>query len=121
MTRKMACQPTVLRITPPSAGETAGPMANMRPIRFMIRAERCPVNWSRTIAREIAIPAATPKAGLLESGRWEPVEVGTPQGSGISPILANVFLHYAVDLWVHGGDGGRQQDRSSSVGMRMTW
>ena len=26
----------------------------------MIRAERCPVNWSRTIAREIAIPAATP-------------------------------------------------------------
>ena len=40
------------------------------------------------------------KAGILESGRWEPVEVGTPQGSGISPILANVFLHYAVDLWV---------------------
>ena len=41
------------------------------------------------------------KAGVLESGRWEPVEVGTPQGSGISPILANVFLHYVVDLWVH--------------------
>jgi len=41
------------------------------------------------------------KAGILESGRWEPVEVGTPQGSGISPILANVFLHYVVDLWVH--------------------
>jgi len=41
------------------------------------------------------------KAGLLEGGRWEPVEVGTPQGSGISPILANVFLHYVVDLWVH--------------------
>jgi polar amino acid transport system ATP-binding protein len=38
---------------------------------------------------------------VLESGRWEPVEVWTPQGSGISPILANVFLHYVVDLWVH--------------------
>ena len=29
------------------------------------------------------------------------MEVGTPQGSGISPLLANVFLHYVVDLWVH--------------------
>jgi retron-type reverse transcriptase len=41
------------------------------------------------------------KAGILESGQWKPVEVGTPQGSGISPLLANVFLHYVVDLWVH--------------------
>ena len=39
-------------------------------------------------------------AGLLESGQWKAVEAGTPQGSGISPILANVFLHYVVDLWV---------------------
>src|SRR5215472_13701715 len=27
--------------------------------------------------------------------------VGTPRGSGISPLLANVFLHYVVDLWAH--------------------
>src|SRR5579871_5627977 len=40
-------------------------------------------------------------AGVLESGQWRAVEAGTPQGSGISPILANVFLHYVVDLWVH--------------------
>ena len=41
------------------------------------------------------------KAGILESGTWQSTEVGTPQGSGISPILANLFLHYVVDLWVH--------------------
>jgi group II intron reverse transcriptase/maturase len=46
-------------------------------------------------------------AGVLESGQWRAVEAGTPQGSGISPILANVFLHYVVDLWVHQWRGRR--------------
>jgi retron-type reverse transcriptase len=41
------------------------------------------------------------KAGVLESGEWMAVETGSPQGSGISPILANVFLHYAFDAWIH--------------------
>jgi RNA-directed DNA polymerase len=41
------------------------------------------------------------KAGVLEGGRWEATETGTPQGSGISPLLANLFLHYAFDLWIH--------------------
>ena len=40
-------------------------------------------------------------AGVLEGGQWKATETGTPQGSGISPILANLFLHYVVDLWVH--------------------
>ncbi len=44
---------------------------------------------------------AQPKAGILESGRWPATETGTPRGSGISPLLANVFLHYVFDLWVH--------------------
>jgi len=41
------------------------------------------------------------KAGVLESGEWAAVETGSPQGSGISPLLANVFLHYSFDAWVH--------------------
>jgi retron-type reverse transcriptase len=41
------------------------------------------------------------EAGVLESGQRRPVESSTLQGSGVSPILANVFLHYVVDLWVH--------------------
>jgi group II intron reverse transcriptase/maturase len=41
------------------------------------------------------------KAGVLESGEWTAVETGSPQGSGISPLLANVFLHYSFDAWIH--------------------
>jgi RNA-directed DNA polymerase len=40
------------------------------------------------------------RAGVLEDGRWSETERGTPQGSVISPLLANVYLHYVFDLWV---------------------
>jgi len=40
------------------------------------------------------------KAGVLEDGRRTPTEMGTVQGGSISPLLANVYLHYVFDLWV---------------------
>ena len=38
---------------------------------------------------------------MLEKGEWSETTEGTPQGAGVSPLLANVFLHYVLDLWVH--------------------
>jgi RNA-directed DNA polymerase len=37
----------------------------------------------------------------MEEGRWLETEEGTPQGAVISPILAKLYLHYVVDLWVN--------------------
>jgi RNA-directed DNA polymerase len=40
------------------------------------------------------------KAGVMEDGQWKSTEMGTPQGAVISPLLANIYLHYVFDLWV---------------------
>ena len=40
------------------------------------------------------------RAGVSEDGGWSKTTVGTPQGAVISPLLANIYLHYALDLWV---------------------
>lgn len=39
-------------------------------------------------------------AGVMEDGELHEVEEGTPQGGNVSPLLANIYLHYALDLWV---------------------
>ena len=40
------------------------------------------------------------KAGVSEEGEWTESREGTPQGAVISPLLANIYLHYALDLWM---------------------
>jgi RNA-directed DNA polymerase len=40
------------------------------------------------------------KAGVMEGDTCHPTEKGTPQGAVISPLLANIYLHYVYDLWV---------------------
>src|SRR3974390_3765231 len=52
------------------------------------------------------------KAGVSEDGQWSERKGGTPQGAVVSPLLANVYLHYAFDLWV---EAWRQKVASGDV------
>ncbi|AUJ23827.1 Group II intron-encoded protein LtrA [Virgibacillus dokdonensis] len=49
-------------------------------------------NFLRIIARFL-------KAGYIEEGKHIQSDVGTPQGGNLSPILANIYLHYVLDIW----------------------
>jgi group II intron reverse transcriptase/maturase len=56
------------------------------------------------------------RAGVSEDGEWSPTRVGTPQGAVISPLLANVFLHYVLDLWID--DWRRRQAKGEVIIVR---
>ena len=38
-------------------------------------------------------------AGVVENGKWQPTEKGTEQGNLASPVIANIYMHYALALW----------------------
>lgn len=50
--------------------------------------------------RLLRIVERTLKCGVVDEGRKTKTEAGTPQGAVLSPLLANIYLHYALDLWV---------------------
>jgi RNA-directed DNA polymerase len=56
-------------------------------------------------------------AGVLEDGKRMRVEEGTPQGGSASPLLANIYLHYAFDLWVR--VWRQKQARGDMIVVRM--
>jgi len=55
------------------------------------------------------------KAGVLDEGQLRRSDVGTPQGGVISPLLANIFLHYVLDEWFAALVGPRMKKRQSLV------
>jgi group II intron reverse transcriptase/maturase len=55
-------------------------------------------------------------ADVLEQGQRQRMEEGTPQGGSVSPLLANIYLHYAMDLWVR--RWGRKQAAGAMVVVR---
>lgn len=50
-------------------------------------------------------------AGVVDKGMWTRSEQGTPQGGVISPLLANIFLHYVLDEWFVKDVQSRMQGR----------
>lgn len=50
------------------------------------------------------------RAGVSQDGQWSKTKMGTPQGAIISPLLANIYLHYVLDLWVNQWRKGARGD-----------
>jgi len=50
-------------------------------------------------ARVLRLIAKWLKAGVIEDGEWQAVDEGAPQGASVSPLIADVYLHYVLDRW----------------------
>lgn len=57
------------------------------------------------------------KAGVMEAGRLTETDEGVPQGGSISPLLANIYLHYVLDLWTE----QRRRDKSRGEMIIVRW
>ncbi|NJM10140.1 MAG: group II intron reverse transcriptase/maturase [Bdellovibrionaceae bacterium] len=57
------------------------------------------------------------KAGVMNEGTHEETSEGVPQGGSISPLLANIYLHYALDLWVD----HKRRDKSRGEVIIVRW
>ena len=55
------------------------------------------------------------KSGVMTEGKVEATAQGTPQGGIISPLLANIFLHYVLDLWFEGKEKKQLQGYSQLI------
>ncbi len=56
-------------------------------------------------------------AGVIEKGSWTDTLVGAPQGASVSPLLANVYLHYVFDRWAR--QWRRRQARGDMIVTRF--
>ena len=56
-------------------------------------------------------------AGVIEDGNWSATIEGSPQGASVSPLLANVYLHYVFDRWVR--QWRRRHPRGDMVAIRF--
>ena len=60
------------------------------------------------------------RSGVMEEGKYIETDRGTPQGGILSPILANIYLHYVLDLWFERAVKKRLTGFAQLFDMRMT-